>query len=100
MARRPSCGTTRRSSNHTWECSEVKNLGLSLADGFQFFVCHVCALRGANMTHNKHKVPCCRRRRCCERKSYLYEPCLLRNSADRKRLEYRQLVRADGGWAG
>jgi hypothetical protein len=26
------------------------------------------------MTHNKDKVPCCRRQERCERKSYIIEP--------------------------
>jgi len=38
--------------------SERKNeIGLSLTDAVQCFVCHVFVRLGENMTHNKQKVP-------------------------------------------
>src|SRR5438046_708588 len=48
-------------------------LGLSLADDAQFLGCRFVAGPGEKTTTNKDKAPCCRRRKCCERKSYLRE---------------------------
>jgi hypothetical protein len=47
-------------------------LGLSLADLFQFLVCGFCALQGAKATYFKDKVPCCRRLKRRQRKSYFH----------------------------
>src|SRR5258706_7803449 len=45
-------------------------IGPSLADHVQFPVGRFFALAGRKTTHNNDKVPCCRRRKRCEGKSY------------------------------
>src|SRR3982751_4398237 len=72
-------------------CRAIRNeLGLSLADAVQFFVCQFCARPGAKLTHHKHKVPCCRRQTCCERKSYERMSFLLGSSV----VPYRRVASA------
>ena len=53
----------------TWRGENDTQIGLSLADAIQFFVCRFFTRRGEKTTHNNSKVPCCRRRTCCEQKS-------------------------------
>src|SRR6266508_967723 len=50
----------------------IKHVGPSLADDAQFHGCRFFARPDEKTTSNKDKVPCCRRRKCCERKSYMH----------------------------
>ena len=46
-------------------------IGLSLVDQIQSLVCYFLPRPGQKITHNNDKEPCCRRRKRCERKSYI-----------------------------
>src|SRR4051794_14090858 len=52
----------------------TSTLGLSLVDQIQPLVCYFSPA-GAKKTHNNDKVPCCRRRKRCERKPYTCAKC-------------------------
>src|SRR4051812_14241453 len=47
-------------------------LGLSFVDQIQPLVCYFLPRPRQKITHNNDKEPCCRRRKRCERKSYLF----------------------------